>query len=100
MRRHLFWAFISVTPALIAKVAGQHSPCLRYAIMISGFQHLPDPLPALLGNNQVHYQPGAEDLRMMSRRCRRMASRGLKPCVIRPAIVIPVLPHLRMLLFA
>jgi hypothetical protein len=61
MRRHLFWVIIGVPLAFIVMGAGAalSMPAIRH--MISGFWNLPDRLPALPGNSQVHYQPDAED---------------------------------------
>jgi len=61
MRRRVFWVLIGVPLALIGTGAGAalSLPAVRH--MISGFWNLPDRLPALSDNRQVHYQPGAED---------------------------------------
>jgi hypothetical protein len=61
MRRRIFWVLIGVPLALIGIGAGAalSLPAVRH--MISGLWNLPDRLPALPDNSQVHYQPGAED---------------------------------------
>ena len=61
MRRRIFWVLIGVPLALIVIGAGAalSLPAVRH--MISGLWNLPDRLPALPDNSQVHYQPGAED---------------------------------------
>jgi hypothetical protein len=61
MRRHLFWTVIGVPLALLVIGAGAalSLPTVRH--IVSGLWNLPDRLPALPDNSQVHYQPGAED---------------------------------------
>jgi len=61
MRRRIVWVIIGVPLALIVMSAGAalSVPAVRH--MISGLWNLPDQLPALPDNSQVHYQPGAED---------------------------------------
>jgi hypothetical protein len=61
MRRRIVWVLIAVPLALIGIGAGAalSMPAIRH--MISGYLNLPDQLPALAGNNLVHYEPGAED---------------------------------------
>jgi hypothetical protein len=61
MRRRIVWLIIGAPLALIVMSAGAafSVPAVRH--MISGLWNLPDRLPALPGNSQVHYQPGAED---------------------------------------
>jgi hypothetical protein len=61
MRRRLIWVILGAPLALIVIGAGAalSVPAARY--MISGLWNLPDRLPALPDNSQVHYQPGAED---------------------------------------
>jgi hypothetical protein len=61
MRRRIFWVTIGVPLALVVIGAGAavSLPTVRH--MISGLWNLPDRLPALPDNSQVHYQPGAED---------------------------------------
>jgi hypothetical protein len=61
MRRRIVWLIIGVPLALIVMTAGAalSVPAARH--MISGLWNLPDRLPALPDNSQVHYQPGAED---------------------------------------
>src|SRR5262245_47013931 len=61
MRRRIIWVIIGVPLALIVIGAGAalSLPTLRHIVW--GLWNLPDRLPALLANSQVHYQPGAED---------------------------------------
>src|SRR5215475_9915456 len=61
MRRRIFWLIIGVPLALIVIGAGAalSLPTVRYIVW--GVWNLPDRLPALPDNSQVHYQPGAED---------------------------------------
>jgi len=61
MRRRIFWIIIGVPLALIVFGAGAalSLPTVRH--IISGLWNIPDRLPPLPDNSQVHYQPGAED---------------------------------------
>src|SRR5215467_5355611 len=61
MRRRIIWVIIGVPLALIVIGAGAalSLPTVRHIVW--GLWNLPDRLPALLDNSQVHYQPGAED---------------------------------------
>jgi hypothetical protein len=61
MRRRIVWILIGVPLALIIIGAGTalSMPAVRH--LINGFMNLPDRLPALADNSQVHYEPGAED---------------------------------------
>jgi hypothetical protein len=60
MRRLLFWVVIGVPLVLITGAGAALSlPTVRH--IISGLWNLPNRLPALCANRQVHYQPGAED---------------------------------------
>ncbi len=62
MRRRILWLVIGVLIALIALAAGgvvAVMPTVRH--IASGLRNLPDDLPALAANSQVHYEPGAED---------------------------------------
>jgi len=61
MRRRIFWVVIGLPLTLIVSSAGAALclPVVRHAI--SGLWNIPDRLPALSANSQVHYQPGAED---------------------------------------
>jgi len=60
MRRRIFWMVAAVPAVLAAGGIGAvlSVPATRHAV--SGLLHLPDRLPALLANSQVHYEPGAE----------------------------------------
>jgi hypothetical protein len=61
LRRRIVWVIVGVPIALIVMGAGAafSVPAVRH--MISGFWNLPDRLPSLPDNSQLHYQPGAED---------------------------------------
>jgi hypothetical protein len=61
MRRSILWVVIGIalTTVVIGGGAVLSMPAVRH--LISGLWNLPDRLPALAGNNQVHYEPGAED---------------------------------------
>jgi hypothetical protein len=69
MRRRILWTIIGVPLALLIVGTGAalSLPAVRH--MISGFWHLPDRLPPLTENSQVHFQPGAEEF------ARRVAAR-------------------------
>ena len=61
MRRRILWVVLGVPLTLIVIGGGValSMPAVRH--LISGLWNLPDRLPALSTNSQVHYQPGAED---------------------------------------
>src|SRR3954447_3023223 len=61
MRRRLIWLFLIVLLTLVGIGGGAvvSIPAVRH--LISGLWNLPDQLPALSENSQVHYQPGAEE---------------------------------------
>jgi hypothetical protein len=61
VRRRLFWPVIAAPLALIVvgAAAALSLPMGRHIVV--GLWNLPDWLPALPDNGQVHYQPGAED---------------------------------------
>ena len=59
MRRRIFWAVIPLALIIIGAGAASSVPMTRH--MISGLWNMPDRLPALSTNSQVHYQRGAED---------------------------------------
>jgi hypothetical protein len=61
MRRRIFWAIIGAPLAPITIVAGAAFSLPMTRHVISGLRNMPDRLPALSTNSQVHYQPGAED---------------------------------------
>jgi hypothetical protein len=61
MRRRSFFAVIGAPLALLATGAGAALAVPRTRHVISGLLHMPDRMPALSGNSQVHYEPGAED---------------------------------------
>lgn len=60
MRRRIVWITAGVLLALIAVAAGTVAamPAVRH--IVSGLWNVPDRLPALAENSQVHYQPGAD----------------------------------------
>jgi hypothetical protein len=61
VRRRLFWLLIAAPLALISvgAAAALSLPTVRH--IVAGLWNLPDWLPALPDNGQVHYQPSAED---------------------------------------
>jgi hypothetical protein len=62
MRRRIFWIITAGVPlALITLAAGTAAafPAARH--IASALWNLPDRLPALAENGQVHFEPGAED---------------------------------------
>jgi hypothetical protein len=61
MRRRVVWVIIGVPLALIVIGAGAalSLPTIRHIVW--GVWNLPDRLPALADDSQVHYQPGAEN---------------------------------------
>jgi hypothetical protein len=61
MRRRIVLAVIGAPLALIVIGAGAALVVPRTRHLISGRLNMPDRLPALSANSQVHYQPGAED---------------------------------------
>jgi hypothetical protein len=61
VRRRLFWLVIAAPLALIVVGAAAALSLLTVRHIVSGLWHLPDWLPSLPDNGQVHYQLGAED---------------------------------------
>jgi hypothetical protein len=61
MRRRIFLTVIGAPLALIATGAGVALSVPRTRHLISGLLNMPDRMPALAANGQVHYQSGAED---------------------------------------
>ena len=61
MRRCIIWLVIGAPLALLGVAGATTSavPTLRH--LASGLRNVPDRLPALPDNSQVHYQQGAED---------------------------------------
>ena len=62
MRHRIFWMIlVAGPPALITVAAGTAAafPAARH--IASAYWNMPDRLPALAGNNLVHFEPGAED---------------------------------------
>ena len=60
MRRSITWLIVGAPLSLVAVAAGAAAavPTIRH--MVSGLWNVPDRLPALPDDKQVHYQPGAE----------------------------------------
>jgi hypothetical protein len=61
MRRRIFLGIIGAPLALTAIGAGAALAVPRTRHLISGLLNMPDRMPALAADSQVHYQPGAED---------------------------------------
>lgn len=61
MRRSILWVIVGalLTLTIVSGAAALSMPTVRH--LISGLWNLPDRMPALAGNSQVHYEPGAED---------------------------------------
>jgi len=61
MRRRIVWIIVGVPLALIVIAAGTAAafPVARH--IVSALWNLPDRLPSLPENSQVHFEPGAED---------------------------------------
>jgi hypothetical protein len=60
MRRSIIWLIVGASLSLVAVAAGAAAavPTIRH--MVSGLWNVPDRLPALPDDKQVHYQTGAE----------------------------------------
>ena len=61
MRRRIVWIIIAVPLALITVAAGTAAALPAARHIASALWNLPDRLPALPENSQVHFEPGAED---------------------------------------
>jgi hypothetical protein len=61
MRRRIFLVVIGTPLALIGIGVGAGLAVPRTRHLISGLLNMPDRMPALSANSQVHYQPGADD---------------------------------------
>lgn len=61
MRRRIFWIIVGVPLALITIAAGTAAALPAARNIASALWNLPDRLPALPENSQVHFEPGAED---------------------------------------
>jgi hypothetical protein len=59
--RRIVWIIVGVPLALIAVAAGTAAALPGVRHMVSGLWNLPDRLPALPENSQVHFEPFAED---------------------------------------
>jgi len=61
MRRRIFWTIVGVPLALITVAVGTAAALPTTRHIASALWNLPDRLPALAANSQVHLEPGAED---------------------------------------
>jgi hypothetical protein len=62
MRRRIFWMIMVGVPlALITVAAGTAAALPAARHVVSALWNLPDRLPSLAENGQVHFEPGAED---------------------------------------
>jgi hypothetical protein len=61
MRHRMLWVVIAAPLTLVVLGAGTALAWPTTRHMISGLWNIPDRLPTLPANSQVHYQPGAED---------------------------------------
>jgi hypothetical protein len=61
MRRRIVWIILGVPLALITVAAGTDAALPAARHIVSALWNLPDRLPALAENSQVHFEPGAED---------------------------------------
>src|ERR1700733_2461632 len=62
MRRRIFWMILAGVPLALVTVAAGTAvafPAARH--IASALWNLPDRLPALPANGQIHFEPGAED---------------------------------------
>jgi hypothetical protein len=61
MRRRIVWIILGVPLALITVAAGTAAALPAARHIVSALWNLPDRLPALAENGQVHFESGAED---------------------------------------
>jgi hypothetical protein len=62
MRRRIFWTILVGVPlSLISVAAGTAAALPVTRNIVSALWNVPDRLPALAGNGQVHFESGAED---------------------------------------
>jgi hypothetical protein len=61
MRRRIVWIIVAVPLALITVAAGTAAALPAARHIASALWNLPDRLPALAENSEVHFEPGAED---------------------------------------
>ena len=61
MRRRIFCVIGGISLLLITVAAGTAAALPMTRNIVSALWNLPDRLPALAGNSQVHFEPGAED---------------------------------------
>ncbi len=60
MRHRIFWMIVGVPLALITVAAGTVAALPAARHIVSAWWNVPDRLPPLAGNSQVHFEPGAE----------------------------------------
>jgi hypothetical protein len=58
MRRRIFWIFVGTPLALITLAAGTAAALPTTRHIASALWNLPDRLPALPENSQIHFEPG------------------------------------------
>jgi len=61
MCRRIVWIILGVPLALITVAAGTAAALPAARNIVSALWNVPDRLPALAANSQVHFEPGAED---------------------------------------
>jgi hypothetical protein len=61
MRRRIVWIILAVPLALITVAAGTAAALPAARQIVSALWNVPDRLPSLAENSQVHFEPGAED---------------------------------------
>src|SRR5450432_3845434 len=61
MRRRIVWIILAVPLALITVAAGTAAALPAARQIVSALWNVPDRLPSLAENSQVHVEPGAED---------------------------------------
>jgi hypothetical protein len=61
MRRRIVWIIAAVPLALITVTVGTAAALPAARHIVSAWWNVPDRLPALAENSQVHFEPGAED---------------------------------------
>jgi hypothetical protein len=61
VRRRIVWIFLGVPLAMITAAAGTAAAFPAARQIVSALWNVPDRLPSLAENSQVHFEPGAED---------------------------------------
>jgi hypothetical protein len=61
MRRRIVWIILGIPLALITVAAGTAAALPAARNIVSALWNVPDRLPSLAENSQVHFEPGAED---------------------------------------